>query len=353
MSGSSLDGLDMAYCRFEFEERPQKDQIQWAILDATTIPYPDEWQQRLRKTTSMSAVDLAETDAALGKWMGQQVKDFVNKKHLNVDLVASHGHTVFHFPEKGFSFQIGNGHHLAEKCHLPVIYDFRMADIAAGGQGAPLAPVADEWLFPTYDFFLNVGGIANIACHTQDGFVGYDVIGANQILDALAGKMGLHFDEGGQIAAKGTVNPELASIIQNIDFFRQPYPKSLDNQWVIHNMIAPILAFDDNIPNKMATTVELIAQFVAKEINQLLPIAQGNQHQLLVTGGGAHNTFLMQRLREYTDSKIEIIIPDSQIINNKESLLMALLGLLNLYDIPNSSPSVTGASRNTVGGTMV
>ncbi|HHB79341.1 MAG TPA: hypothetical protein ENK85_08925 [Saprospiraceae bacterium] len=169
----------------------------------------------------------------------------------------------------------------------------------------------------------------------------------------LAGKMGLHFDEGGQIAAKGTVNPELASIIQNIDFFRQPYPKSLDNQWVIHNMIAPILAFDDNIPNKMATTVELIAQFVAKEINQLLPIAQGNQHQLLVTGGGAHNTFLMQRLREYTDSKIEIIIPDSQIINNKESLLMALLGLLNLYDIPNSSPSVTGASRNTVGGTMV
>ncbi len=352
MSGSSLDGLDIAFCRFEFDESPKKGQIEWQIIESTTIPYPLDWQIRLRKTISMSPLELLETDAALGQWMGLEVKQFIQEKELDIDLVASHGHTVFHFPEKGYTLQIGHGNHLAENCELPVIYDFRMADIAAGGLGAPLAPVVDEWLFTDYDFFLNLGGIANIACHTQNGFIGYDVIGANQTLDALAGKLELPFDKGGQIAAQGTINPELFDQIQKIDFFQQPYPKSLDNQWVVKNITQPILEYNDTIPNKMATMVELIAKNIGQEINPLLPIALGKKHQLLVTGGGAHNTFLMERIRHYCDDSIEVIIPQKEIINGKESLLIALLGLLNLYDIPNSSPSVTGARRNTLGGIL-
>ena len=352
MSGSSLDGLDIAFCRFEFDESPKKGQIEWQIIESTTIPYSSEWQSRLRKTISMSAPELLETDAALGRWMGQEVKKFIQEKDLDIDLVASHGHTVFHFPEKGFTLQIGHGNHLAENCGLPVIYDFRMADIAAGGQGAPMAPVVDEWLFTDYDFFLNLGGIANIACHTKDGFVGYDVIGANQTLDALAGKLNKPYDKGGQIAASGIINPKLFDQIQDLEFFQDNYPKSLDNQWVVKNMTQPILAFDDTIPNKMATMVELIAVNVGKEINPLLSVAHGSKHQMLVTGGGAHNTFLMEKIRHYCDASLEIIIPEKAIINGKESLLIALLGLLNLYDIPNSSPSVTGADRNSVGGVL-
>ena len=350
MSGSSIDGLDIAFCRFEFDESPKKGQIQWQIIESTTVPYPINWQNRLRKTTSMSAPELLETDAALGRWMGQEVKKFIHEKELKVDLVASHGHTVFHFPEKGYSLQIGNGNHLAEKCGLPVIYDFRMADIAAGGQGAPLAPVVDEWLFTDYDFFLNLGGIANVACHTKDGFVGYDVIGANQTLDALAGKLDLAYDKGGQIAAQGTINHQLFESIQQIGFFQENYPKSLDNQWVVKNMTQPILAFNDSIPNKMATMVELIAKNIGTEINQLLPIAKREKHQMLVTGGGTHNTFLMEKINHYCDDHIEIIIPKKEIIDSKESLLIALLGLLNFYGVPNSSPTVTGANQNTLGG---
>jgi len=350
MSGSSLDGLDIAYCRFTFDESPKKGQIEWQIMDSTTVPYPIEWQTRLRQSISMSPVELLETDAELGSWMGEQVHQFITTRALKIDLVASHGHTVFHFPKKGFTLQIGNGNHLAGKCNLPVMYDFRMADIAANGQGAPLAPVVDEWLFTEYDFFMNLGGIANIACRTQDGFVGYDVIGANQTLDALAGKLDLAYDKGGQIAAKGTVNQELFEQMQKIEFFQADYPKSLDNQWVAKNMTQPFLAFNETIPNKMATMVELIAHYVGLEINQLLPKAKGPKHQMLVTGGGAHNTFLMERIRHYCDDQLEIIIPKKEIIDGKESLLIALLGLLNLYGIPNSSPSVTGALRNTVGG---
>jgi len=352
MSGSSLDGLDIAFCRFEFDDHPKKGKIEWQILESTTIPYPVEWQTRLRKTITMSAQELLETDAALGQWMGQQVKEFIQEKDLDIDMVTSHGHTVYHFPEKGYTLQIGDGNHLAEKCELPVIYDFRMADIAANGQGAPMAPVVDEWLFSNYDFFMNLGGIANISCHTKDGFIGFDVIGANQTLDALAGKAGLPYDKGGKIASQGTINHKLFDEIQQIDFFQAPYPKSLDNQWVAKNMTHPILTFDDTIPNKMATMVELIAKNLGDEINQLLPIASGGKHQMLVTGGGAHNTFLMERIQHYCDSQLEIIIPKKEIIDGKESLLIALLGLLNLYDIPNSSPSVTGATHNTVGGIL-
>ena len=352
MSGSSLDGLDIAFCRFEFDESPQKGKIEWQIVTSTTIPYPSEWQTRLRQTISMSAKDLLEIDAELGRWMGIEVKKFIQEKNLDIDLVASHGHTVFHYPEKGYSLQIGHGNHLAENCELPVLYDFRMADIAANGQGAPLAPVVDEWLFPEYNFFLNLGGIANIACHTKEGFVGYDVIGANQTLDALAGKLGMPFDKGGQIAEQGIINGKLFDLIQQIDFFDEDYPKSLDNQWVVKNITQPFLAYGETIPNKMATMVELIAQNIGKEINQLIPLAKGKKHQMLVTGGGAHNTFLMNRIRYYCDNTLEIIIPPKEIINGKESLLIALLGLLNLYDIPNSSPSVTGANRNTVGGIL-
>ncbi len=353
MSGSSLDGLDIALCQFDYELLPQKGKVTWKILKSSTIPYEREWQNRLRQTPSMSALALAETDAALGKLFGEMVASFINDIEVEIDLVVSHGHTVFHFPKKGFTTQIGHGSFLAEKCSLPVLYDIRMADIALGGQGAPLAPVVDEWLFPQYDLFLNLGGIANISCQTMNGFIGFDIFGANQTLDALANLLDLPYDKDGALASKGTINNSLYQQLKSLPFLQLPFPKSLDNQWVKTNITDVVLDYSDSIPNKLATMVEVIAEEIAHSIEQILPLMPSKNHQLLVTGGGAHNRFLIDRINYYCDTSIKVVIPSHEIINNKEALLMALMGLLHLHNIPNSNPNVTGARKNSIGGVLV
>lgn len=350
MSGSSLDGLDIALCQFSFDEKPEKGQIEWKILEADTIPYSEEWIDRLRKLPTSPSTDLYQADAALGGLFGEMVSQFLTDKNIQPSLVASHGHTIFHYPEKGFTVQIGHGSTLSEKCQIPVLYDLRMSDIAAGGQGAPFAPIVDEWLFPEYDFFLNLGGIANIACKTTNGYIGYDVIGANQTLDALARSIHLDYDHNGLLAKKGQINPVLYQQIQDLPFLQEPHPKSLDNQWVAQNMTQPVLDFDDSVSNKLNTIVEIVAKEIGHNINQLIPFTSG--HQLLITGGGAHNGYLIERIQHYCDPKVKVTIPAKKLINNKESLLIALMGLLYKYKIPNSSPSVTGATHNTIGGVL-
>ncbi len=355
MSGSSLDGLDIALCEFRYDTLPQKGKIDWKILKSVTIPYDEDWQIRLRKTPSMSALALAETDAALGQLFGESVANFISniENNIKIDLIASHGHTVFHFPEKGFSTQIGHGAFLAKKCNLPVLYDVRMADIAQGGQGAPLAPVVDEWLFPDYDLFLNLGGIANISAKTKNGFIGFDIFGANQTLDALANQLDLRYDNNGSIASKGRLNNSLYKKLKDLPFLQLPYPKSLDNQWVMNNITQVVVGYSDTIPNKLATMVAVLAEEVASSIEEILPLMPRKNPKLLITGGGAHNRFLIDRIKHHCAKNIEVIIPSKSIINNKESLLMALMGLLHLNNLPNSNPTVTGARNNSVGGVLV
>ena len=348
MSGSSLDGIDLALCRFAFDEIPSPRHIDWQIIRAETIPYPPEWHRRLREAPRLSGLELHALDAALGRYFGEAVRTFLQSSEKDCDAVASHGHTVFHFPQRGISVQIGSGHHLAAVCGLPVIYDFRMADIAAGGQGAPLAPVVDEWLLPDYDLCLNIGGIANLSAVVDDRRIGFDIIGANQILDALARRAGHDYDAGGGIAAAGTVLPDLLQQVLADEFLTRPFPKSLGNHHIQEKTLPLFDQYPAAIPDKLATAVEAIARETARQIHVLAP---SGPKRLLVTGGGAHNDYLIARLRHFLDDHIELVRPDKMLIDYKESLLMALLGLLRLYHIPNSLPAVTGARHNTIGGT--
>ena len=206
MSGSSMDGLDIAYCQFQIEE---KRKISWQVLKAETIRYPEKWQVRLGQLVHQDALTFAKTHTYFGHYMGELVNHFIKKHKISPDFIAAHGHTIFHYPMDRVTIQIGDGAALAATTGLPVINNFRTHDIALNGEGTPLAPIADKYLFPDYDFYMNIGGIANITCNANGKHVAFDIGPANQVLNILANQLGLPYDDKGAIARKGIVNPAI------------------------------------------------------------------------------------------------------------------------------------------------
>ena len=359
MSGSSLDGLDVGYCRFDCIKNSGEFKIEkWELLQAETYPFSDFWKNRFRSLPNGSAFELMDAHAAFGAYMGEMVNRFFLEKNIEinkVDLIASHGHTIFHEPAHGFTTQIGDGAALAVATNCTVINDFRSADIALGGQGAPLAPMADKMLFPDFDFYLNLGGIANITCNINGRFVAFDICGANQILNALVHEIGLPYDDGGRLAKTGALDKDLLEQQYQIGFFKNDYPKSLSNQWVQECQNSIFLQHHNKIENKLHTAVELTARLIADAICAVIEkenYRKGN-YKLLATGGGVYNTYLMERIHVYTSKKnIEIVIPEINIIGFKEAVLMGLLGVMRLENAPNCMASVTGAKRDSVGGAV-
>lgn len=350
MSGSSLDGLDIAYCRFEWNGTQV---LSWDIEASTTVAFPDNWIDRLKAAPESRGLELMETHVHLGHWMGDQVHTFTQDLALRPDFVASHGHTVFHEPSKGFTCQIGDGAAIAAETNLPVICDFRSSDLAFGGQGAPLAPLVDQYLFEEYPICLNLGGIANVSVHFNEAYIAFDTGPANQVLNALAQKAGKAFDENGQLASSGRVIPSLLRKVDAQDYFYQPPPKSLSNQQV-QLWTQMYLHFQASVPNLLATACEQTAKQIAKQLRPFISNLQGrNTIQMLVTGGGALNPFLMQRIRAHClPLGIQVVLPERTVIEYKEALLMALLGLLRIERKANSLASVTGASQDSLGGAL-
>jgi anhydro-N-acetylmuramic acid kinase len=356
MSGSSLDGLDVAFCRLctSWEEGVFVVK-NWELLQADTLPFSEDWQQRLRQLSTATAFEFCETNAAFGHCLGQLVNQFFDEKKLSaaqVDLIASHGHTIFHEPKRGFTTQIGDGAAIAAATGCKVVCDFRTADVALGGQGAPLAPMADKLLFPGHDFYLNIGGIANITYHAPSGrIVAFDVCGANQALNALAQLAGLHYDDNGHLAASGQLDPVLFDEINAQDFFAQPYPKSLSNQWVQQHLTQICLRAASPIADRLHTVCQHIAAQLEQSIRQMLENQRfkKEQYNLLATGGGAFNGYLMRCIQERLPN-IEVVIPSENVVKFKEALLMALLGVMRLEAAPNCIASVTGAKLDALGG---
>ncbi|MCB0587926.1 MAG: anhydro-N-acetylmuramic acid kinase [Phaeodactylibacter sp.] len=357
MSGSSLDGLDIAYCRFVLElETGDPAVSSWSILKAATLPFSEEWKERLFNLPEASARELALAHARFGSYIGRLVSGFLEQHDIAPELIASHGHTIFHYPEEGMTLQIGDGAAIAAVTGYPAIDNFRMQDVALGGQGAPLAPIADKLLFPEYDFMLNLGGIANITCKGARRYVAFDNIGANQVLNALAGQIGLPYDDGGQLAARGQVVPELLEKMERLEFFRQPYPKSLGNDWVREAMVGPYLAFDASLEDKLHTACRQIARQVAQDVARLVKAEAlpPRQLRMLATGGGAFNTFLMQCLQEECEKAGPVTVEAAapEIASFKEAALIALMGALRAGNIPNCLPTVTNAARPAIGGAI-
>ena len=336
MSGSSLDGLDIALVRFQEEN----DNYRFQILEAETLPYPNEWKQRLSEAFHKQPEDLRQLDKGYGKYLGEQVLAFAKKHDVTPDFVASHGHTIFHRPEEHYTLQIGDGQELAKACGFTVINDFRNEDVSKGGQGAPLVPIGDKLLFGDYGICLNIGGIANVSYDENGQRIAYDICIANQALNHLAQMKGLDYDRDGELARSGEVNMDLLKRLNRHPFYGQLPPKSLGREFFETNQ--KDLLKDLSVEDMLATFTEHIALQVALAVS-VLP-----KSKLLVTGGGARNKFLMERLQARSSHKV--VIPEKQIIDYKEALVFAFLGLLRMEGKTNVLASVTGAESDSCSG---
>lgn len=358
MSGSSLDGLDIALCDFEFAVEPTYKLVDWSIRAGTTISYSEDWQSRLRKAPQLSAPELWRLHADLGRLFGQQVKAWLTANKLSADLLGSHGHTVFHDPSRGFTVQLGDGAQIAYAVGIPTVSELRSTDIAAGGQGAPIAPLADIHLFPDYEAFLNLGGIANVSLKTTDGgIVAGDISGANQILDRLAGFRNQTYDKGGQLASSGKLHAVLLNELQQMAFHQLPFPKSLDNGWVREKLWAVIDKTAATVEDKLHTFCHFLAWQIQTDLlkacrTATLPSAL---IRVLVTGGGARNDFMLRCLQQLPQDdhySFSYEVADTAIGDLKEAALVALCALHRKLGIPNALATATGAKRDTINGAL-
>jgi len=336
MSGSSLDGLDLALVRFQEEN----DKYAFQILQAETLPYPELWTRLLSEAFHKKPEDLVQLDKDYGKYLGEQVFAFAKKHNATPNFVASHGHTIFHRPEEHYTLQIGDGQELTKACGFTVINDFRSEDVSKGGQGAPLVPIGDKLLFSDYEICLNIGGIANVSYNENGKCIAYDLCIANQALNYLAQMKGLPYDRDGELARSGKVDITLLKQLNKHPFYGQLPPKSLGREFF--ETYQKDLLKDLPIPNMLATYVEHIALQIALGVSHL------PKGKILVTGGGARNKFLMERLQARTSH--EVIFPDKMIIDYKEALVFAFLGLLSLEGKTNVLASVTGAESDSCSG---
>jgi anhydro-N-acetylmuramic acid kinase len=342
MSGSSLDGVDIAYCRFYHNN----ERWRFEITAATTAEL-GEWKDKLKNARQIDALTLCQYDADFGIFLGKLCKKFISDNGLEKpDLIASHGHTVFHFPEKGFTCQIGNGAHIAAINQCTTVSRLRDGDIACGGNGAPIVPIGDKMLFDAFDFCLNLGGIANITFQSESFMEAFDICVANQILNHYAAQIGFEYDPDGENAAKGKINETLLKQLSEVAFYQKTGPKSLDNAFS-NEIISIIDSFEKNTHDKLRTYTEHIALMVSNEILK----RKSQNASVLISGGGAFNTFLVSRIKNYLDCS-EIIIPDSDIIHYKEALIMAFIGVLRIRNEVNCLAAVTGASRNNISGVV-
>jgi anhydro-N-acetylmuramic acid kinase len=365
MSGSSLDGLDIVYTHLQESSGKWK----FEIIKTACYPYNAAWKQQLQSATSLPALDYNLLHTSYGNYLGEQVNHFINENnlHYQVQLIASHGHTTFHVPEKKMTAQLGDGAAIAAITNINVVSDLRAMDIALGGQGAPIVPIGEKLLFSEYDFFLNIGGIANISCKINDQFIGFDICPANRILNLLANEVNKEFDLNGELAAQGNINNELLEKLNGLPYYGHAYPKSLANNFGTEIVYPLIKNSGNNINDALRTYVEHICLQTEKAISNFQFAVFNNDdninkktgqlsivnHQLLITGGGALNTFLIEELKKKLQkNNINIIVPDENIIQYKEALIMALIGVLRWREENNVLASVTGANRNSIGGAV-
>ncbi len=340
MSGTSLDGLDIVLCHFT--KQPEK--WKYKIISSKTVPYSREWKSKLGNADCLTGSNLVKLDQEYGAFLGHMVCDFLAENPEEPDFIASHGHTIFHQPENQITLQIGNGAILTAVTGIKVISDFRSVDIALGGQGAPLVPMGDEFLFPEYDYCLNLGGIANLSYNSDGKRIAFDVCPVNMAINSLMEKVNLDIDLNGEKGRSGRIVPDLLIRLNAIDYYQLKGPRSLGKEWFESTFLPITEKGDLPLSDLLRTIYEHIAMQIGKAIT-------GNEKQtVLVSGGGAHNGFLIERIE--ANSPTQFIIPDKAIIDYKEAVVFAFLGVLRDRNEINCFSSVTGASRDSIVGSV-
>lgn len=344
MSGTSLDGLDIAYCQF----RQNAKGWAYSIKKATTIKYSAAWLEKLSTAHELSGERLLELDSEYGHFLGKACDSFKRKNKLRVDFIASHGHTVFHQPQKKFTYQLGSGNAIFAACGMPVVFDFRSLDVMLGGEGAPLVPAGDKHLFGAYDVCLNLGGIANISMDVKGKRVAFDVCFANMGLNYLMGKVGKEFDEDGGMSSDGIVQGPLLKGLNKVYMTLHKRRPSLGRE-IFETRIKPLL---DTPGLRLKDKLRTLTASSVNEIALAILSAKENP-KVLCTGGGAFNSFFISQLLEVCGDEATLIIPENETIKFKEALIFAFLGVLRVRGEANCLQSVTGASNDSSGGVMV
>lgn len=336
MSGTSLDGIDFALCCFNKVNNNWKYQI----TKAQTIKYPDSWLQNLQNAENLSGRELLKLHAAYGTFIGLMTKQFCSGQQ--VDTIASHGHTIFHEPQQGMTFQLGLGANIAAEAGINVISDFRTKDVALGGNGAPLVPIGDDLLFAEYDLCLNLGGFANVSFASEEGRQAFDICPVNMLLNRLSNKVGLAYDDQGKLAQSGKVIDTLLDSLNELSYYQQSGAKSLGKEW-FDSQVWPLV---NTLPvaDALATSVKHIAMQIANSV-------KFGSGKMLCTGGGVFNNYLMQQIKQAC-TNIQVVIPGKEIIEFKEAMLFAFLGALFLNQENNVLSKATGSIKNHIGGCL-
>jgi len=339
MSGTSLDGLDIVFTRISINN----GKYDFELIASETIAYSEDWEYKLRNAFTASKEEIFELTIEYGNYLGEAINTFVRNNNLSeIDFVASHGHTIFHRPDESFTLQIGDGQIISNKTGLKVVCDFRTQDVELGGQGAPLVPIGDKLLFSNYNYCLNLGGFANISFEKENKRIAFDICPVNIVLNYYAKKKGFDFDESGMIAKSGKVNESLLNQLNSLSFYKASLPKSLGFEFVKTTIFPLIEKYD-------LAEKDILRTFVAHITTQISNCLEEDPSlKLLVTGGGAFNTFLINELKKQTS--VNIIIPTKEIVDYKEALIFALLGLLRLENQVNCLSSVTGSKYNHSSG---
>ena len=352
MSGSSLDGLDLAFVQLT----EVRGQWEYLIKAAECLPYEPEWVEKLSGATALPAREYLLLHSEYGHYIGRKVNQFIAQYQLDhqVAFIASHGHTTFHMPAQKMTAQLGEGAAIAAVTGLPVINDLRAMDVALGGQGAPIVPIGEQLLLPGYQYWLNLGGIANVSAPLASGFVAFDICPANRVLNALASELGRPYDEDGKLAAGGITDKHLLEALNSLPYYEAAWPKSLANDFGTDTVLPLVRNTRISIQGKLHTYVQHIATQIARAIAQLQEKeAPSGEQKMLITGGGALNSFLVKQIQEKLQPyNVTVVAPDEQTINFKEAIIMALIGTLRWRQERNVLATVTGAERDSVGGAL-
>lgn len=353
MSGTSLDGIDLVEIDFEasldstlraMSARSGGHTWSCEMGAAETVPYTSFWKDELRNAVSYSEEKLERLDFKYTEKLSEEISKFIKKYNIQeIDAICSHGHTILHQPDRGFTYQIGNLPRISKLLGHTMVCDFRVQDVAYGGQGAPLVPVGDRLLFPEYDYCLNLGGFANCSFEKNNERIAFDICPANIVLNEYAEKLGKDFDEGGKLAASGKVDGDLLQRLNSLSFYTENPPKSLGLEWVKKNVFPLLDTFEVSPEDILRTFTEHIAVQLANQFSE--------DASVLITGGGAYNSFLIERLKKL--ASIKIVTPSSEIVEYKEALIFGLLGVLKLRNEVNCLSSVTGASRDHSSGKIM
>ena len=339
MSGTSLDGVDLAHIEFTIENNIWS----YKLLQCETVSYDPIWLNKLKTAVEYSDIQLSLLDKDYTQLIGQIISDFISKNKIkNLDIVSSHGHTVLHQPQNGITLQIGNLPEIAKYVNQRVVCDFRVQDVKLGGQGAPLVPIGDRILFSQYNYCLNLGGFSNVSFEQNGSRIAFDISPVNTVLNFYANKLDLDYDDKGNISRSGNINFDLLNNLNDLSYYKKAYPKSLGIEFVKQTIQPLIEKYSISIEDKMRTFAEHIAMQTSRSLIH-------NSGKILITGGGTHNHFLVELLQFYLPN-LKIIIPDTKTLEFKEALIFGLLGVLKLRNEINVLKSVTGSKLDHCSG---